>query len=139
MIGALLAAFALIAMQAIPPTSEPRPEPVVNTGAGLLENCTYDGKASSQADLEFHLGLCIGFIKGVTNAWAEQNPGGICPPDDVDNEDLRDVVVVWLRSHPESLDAPSVGAVLSAVTTAFPCNAETKQIRSSQDASVWST
>ena len=123
MFGGLLTALAWLVVQPASPGSESQPEPVVNTGAGLLENCTYDGKASSQADLEFHLGLCIGFIKGVTNAWAEQNPGGICPPDDVDNEDLRDVVVVWLRTHPEALAAPAVAAVVVATTEAFPCGA----------------
>lgn len=124
MFGGLLAALALFAMRPAAPGPESQPEPVINTGTGLLENCTYDAKASGQADLEFHLGLCIGFIKGVTNAWAEQNSGGICAPDELDNERLRDVVVTWLRSHPESLEKPAVGAVLSATTDAFPCNAQ---------------
>ena len=123
MIGALLAAFALMAVQAPPPVSEPRPEPVINTGAGLLENCTYDAKASSPADLEFHLGLCIGFIKGVTNTWAEHNPRQVCPPDEVTNEKLRSVVVDWLHTHPEALAAPAVAAVVVATTEAFPCGA----------------
>ena len=124
MIVGLLAALGLLVTQAAPPVSDSQPEPVINTGTGLLENCTFDAKASSQADLEFHLGLCIGFIKGVTNAWAEQHPGGICPPDDLDNEKLRDVVVNWLRSHPAALAASAVGAVQSATTEAFSCRAE---------------
>lgn len=124
MFGGLLAALTLTAMQAVPSVSDIRSEPVINTGTGLLENCTYDAKASSQADLEFHLGLCIGFIKGVTNAWGEQNPGKICAPDELDNEKLKDVVISWLRSHPESLDEPVVGSVISATNEAFPCNAD---------------
>ena len=137
MIGALLAALALSATQAVPPTvSESQPEPVINTGAGLLENCTYDARASGQADLEFHLGLCIGFIKGVTNAWAEQNASQFCPPDELDNEELRAVVVNWLRSHPDALDSSAVGSVLSATTEAFPCNAKDRADESSQNATA---
>ena len=124
MFGALLAALTLTALQPVPPVSVIRPEPVINTGSGLLENCTYDAEASSPADLEFHLGLCIGFIKGATNTWAEHNPRHICPPDEVTNERLRAVVVDWLRRHPEALDAPAVAAVVVATTEAFPCKAE---------------
>ena len=136
MIGALLASLALSATQPPPPVSDSQPEPVINTGAGLLENCTYDAKAAGQADLEFHLGLCIGFIKGVTNAWAEQSTGEFCPPDELDNEELRAVIVNWLRSHPEALDASAVGSVLSATTEAFPCDAKVNVDESSHDASA---
>lgn len=117
-------ALALAAAQAVPPVLEVRPEPVINTGAGLLENCTFESRASTQAELEYHLGLCIGFIKGVANAWAEQNPGKICAPDELDNGRLRDVVVTWLRSHPQSLGKPAVGSVISATTAEFPCRAQ---------------
>lgn len=132
MIGQLLATAAWLAFQPAPQSPEDQPEPVINTGAGLLENCTFDA-GSSQADVEFHLGLCIGFIKGVTNSWAEQNPGKIYPSDTANNEQLRDLVVNWLRAHPESLDRPAVGSVLSATTEAFPCNAGIELERSSQD------
>lgn len=124
MFGALLVALTLTAIQPAPPVSVIRPEPVINTGSGLLENCTYDAQASSQGDNEFHLGLCIGFIKGATNTWAEHNPRKICPPDEVTNEELRAVVVDWLRAHPKALDAPAVAAVIVATTEAFPCKAE---------------
>jgi hypothetical protein len=132
--GALLAASALMAVQATPPVPEPKPEPVINTGAGLLENCTYDAKASSPADLEFHLGLCIGFIKGVTNTWAEHNPREVCPPDEVTNEKLRSVVVDWLQTHPEALAEPAVAAVVVATTEAFPCGAAVQVEESSPGA-----
>lgn len=64
--------LALSAMQVTPTPPEVGIEPVINTGAGLLENCTFDARAAGQADREYHLGLCIGFIKGVTNTLAEQ-------------------------------------------------------------------
>jgi hypothetical protein len=126
MFGGSLFALALVATQAVPPVPEIRREPVINTGAGLLENCTFDAAASGQADGEYHLGLCIGFIKGVTNTVAEQKLGGICPPDELTNEGLRDVVVAWLRAHPQFLGAPAVGAVVSATAEAFPCAAGTQ-------------
>ena len=126
MIGALLAVFALYAVQATAPISEGRPEPVINTGAGLLENCTYEAKASGPADLEFHTGLCIGFIKGVTNTLSEQRLGDFCPPEATTNEDLKVVVVDWLRKHPKVLGEPAVGAVVSAMTEAFSCPSATR-------------
>lgn len=122
--GAVLAVPILTALQPAPPVSDVRPEPVINTGSGLLENCSFEAEASNQADLEFHLGLCIGFIKGATNVWTELNPGKLCPPEELDNEKLRDVVVAWLRSHPASMGAPAVGSVLSATTEAFPCKTD---------------
>lgn len=126
MIGNLLAALAWMVVQTDAPAPEIKAEPVINTGAGLLENCTYDAGASGQADNEFHVGLCIGFIKGATNTWAEHNPREICPPEDLTNDRLREIVVNWLRAHPEALDAPAVAAVIVATTEAFPCGVETK-------------
>jgi len=126
MIGVWLTILALNALQSTPSIPEVGTEPVINTGTGLLENCTSGAAASDQADREYHLGLCIGFIKGVTNTLAEQKLGEICPPDELTNEGLKDVVVNWLREHPEFLEAPAVGAVVSATTEAFPCHAETQ-------------
>jgi hypothetical protein len=120
MLGQLYAALASTAIQATPPAAEIPSEPAINTGTGLLENCTYSDD-SNPAESEFHLGQCIGFIKGVTNAWSEQGPDQICPPDELDNERLRDVVVTWLRSHPEALERQAVGSVISATTETFPC------------------
>jgi hypothetical protein len=114
----------LLLTQTPPATPEVRIEPVINTGAGLLENCTIDPAASGQAERDYHLGLCIGFIKGVTNTLSEQRLGEICPPNELTNEGLKDVVVAWLRKHPEFLDAPAVGAVVSATTEAYPCEAK---------------
>ena len=125
MIGALVF-VALVATQT-PPAPSIRIEPVVNTSSGLLENCTVDAAASGKAERDYHLGLCIGFIKGVTNTLSEQRLGEFCPPDDLTNEDLKDIVVTWLRGHPELLDAPAVGAVVSATTEAFPCATQTPQ------------
>ena len=123
MFSALFISLTLLAAQA-PATPGPEAEAVINTGAGLLANCTFDATASGQEDDEFHLGLCIGFIKGVVNSWTEQGFGQVCPPDSLDNQQLRDVVVTWLRAHPKARDAPAVGSVLAAVTEAFPCVAQ---------------
>ena len=123
MTNGLLAVLAWLAVQAAPPVAS-KLEPVINTGAGLLENCTVDAAASGQAERDYHLGLCIGLIKGVTNTLSEQRLGEICAPYELTNEDLKDAVVAWLRKHPEFLDAPAVGAVVSATTEAYPCEAK---------------
>ena len=126
MIGGLVF-LALITGQT-PPAPAVRIEPVINTGSGLLANCTVDPAASGQAERDYHLGLCIGFIKGVSNTLSEQRLGDICPPDELTNEGLKDVVVTWLQKHPEFLASPAVGAVVSATTEAFPCQAKPTQV-----------
>ena len=133
MIGFLLM-LAATGLQQAPIHPDATVEPVINTGAGLLENCSTDQTASSQAERDFHLGLCLGFIKGVTNTLAEQELGEICPPDDLTNEKLKEVVVTWLNSNPQFLDAPAVGAVVAATTQAFACESQPNDDSGSNDA-----
>lgn len=96
----------------------------INTRNGLLSSCRYSDISSAKPDAgeeEYHLGLCIGFIKGVTNTWAEMHPDQICPPESLTNEDLRAVVIKGLRSAPDD-EASGAEAVLASTIAAFPCH-----------------
>lgn len=96
----------------------------LNTGNGLLAACTYE--SPDQAEVEYHFGTCIGFIKGVTNAYAISEsvagrPVPICARANVDNGQIRDVVVKALQALPEIRDQASAPIVMAAMVLAFPC------------------
>lgn len=93
---------------------------LINTGRGLLENCTYE--SDSQPEIEYHFGLCVGFIKGVGNAWAIRNDVRWCINVALDNRQLTAAIVTRLRLLPDStLDGPSAPMVIAAMESAFPC------------------
>jgi hypothetical protein len=93
---------------------------LVNTGEGLLRNCTY--ASGDEAKDEHRLGICIGFIKGVGITQAITEPIAMCPPEGFNNGMLRKAVVSRLRTLPRSfLSEPSAPPVIEAVKSAFPC------------------
>lgn len=97
----------------------------LNTGNGLLAACTYTG--AEQAEIEYHFGTCVGFIKGVTNAYtalmlAAGKQAPLCGRDGMDNGQIRDIVVKALRTSPEMRDQSSVALIIGAMTKAFPCS-----------------
>ena len=52
----------------------------------------------------------------------EQNPKmGICIPDGVQREQMKKVLLKYLRDHPEKLHEPSAYLTLAAMQEAFPC------------------
>lgn len=93
----------------------------INTGNGLLAHCTTDGP--DQVEIEYHLGQCLGFIKGVGNTWALEHPKAVCVRDGADNAQLRDIVVGYLRRVVQLRDQASAYHVIAAMTEAFPCGA----------------
>ena len=101
----------------------------LNTVPGLLENCTQ--RFEDDAEYEHHLGLCLGFIKGVANAWqvaaALADDEGLmwCYPEERDaplNQELIDITVRELRDAPA--DGFSAIIVIAALRRAYPCPAQ---------------
>lgn len=103
---------------------------MTNTRDGLLENCTQ--RYEQDTEYEHHLGVCIGYIKGVANAWyvASAAVGDEkmmwCLPerDTPSNKDLIDIVVRELRAAKQ--DLPSALLVIAAFKQAYPCTASGK-------------
>ena len=94
----------------------------VNTLEGLVRNCTIDDP--DQGEVEHHVGLCIGFIKGVTNALAVHDKLRTCPPDGLENGDLIEAILAPARKAPESLRRESSAMFIQLVLeNAFPCAA----------------
>ena len=92
----------------------------VNTVQGLVKNCTLEDQ--SQAEVEHHAGLCIGFIKGVTNALAMHKMLKVCVPEGLENGDLIEAVLTRAKALPGDMqDLPSAALVQLSLENAFPC------------------
>lgn len=96
----------------------------VNTVDGLIRNCTLSDP--SQDEIEFHTGLCLGFIKGVSNYMATEAREKKCPPPAIENGDLIESVVSLGKVTQKSMgDAPSVFLVRIAMERLFACKSDT--------------
>jgi len=88
----------------------------VKDGNALLQQCT----ATVGAFMEF----CFGYIDAIAESLSEDRRLGVldvCVPAEVDDVQLRDVVVKFLKENYglRSLSAP--GLVAQALTEAYPC------------------
>lgn len=118
MTRAAFAAAALVACAATPALAHEIP---VNTGEGLLRNCTL--KDDGAGEVEHHLGLCLGFVKGVTNTLAAQRQLKVCPPATLGNDDLLMAVVSRMKLLPADLMRESSAIIVqTALEDAFRCS-----------------
>lgn len=111
MIALVLAALAQMAPT---PASDP-PAQVYYTGNQLYDECQIEEPM-----------LCVAYIIGVADTVQDAVSAGslprfVCYNNRVTPQQLKDVVVRYLRAHPETRDrtAPSIIAV--ALREAFPC------------------
>ncbi len=67
--------------------------------------------------------ICYGYILGVrdSNYWDENHDQRICQPDGVTPKQIIQIVVQFLKEHPEGLHANAEIYVESALIVAFPC------------------
>jgi len=69
-------------------------------------------------------GYCVGFLSatsGVLRNTVLADRSEICLPADLTIARVADVVVQYLRGHPDRLDQPDIGLTLSALEEAYPC------------------
>ncbi len=88
------------------------------TGNGLLDSC--------ESKAEHERALCLGYITGVTdmegiNTAAYPERGRTRISEDVTNSQVKDVVVKYLRDHPEDRHLLAAILIVEAVSRAFPC------------------
>ena len=99
-------------------------------GNDLLEQCELADKGLQTSLIP--IGYCIGRITGVIDSWLIRNgqigsPFSVfCIPEGVTNDQLKKIVVKYLREHPETLHTYDVGLIVLATTEAFPCNTDGK-------------
>jgi hypothetical protein len=90
------------------------------TGNDLLESCE---------SRDFKQAFCLGYITGVTDfdgmdgaAFPERRRS--CIPENVSNGQVRDVVVKYLKDHPEERHLLAAVLIVEAASKAFPCKAK---------------
>lgn len=114
-----LIALVLIGFPAISVSPAAAHDIKISSTGGLLANCTY--QSDDQSEIEFHTGLCLGFIKAVMNMHptAEKT---FCIPKDWDNGDLiRFVRDALYRLPPDMMNTPSHMVVGAAFDVGLPC------------------
>jgi hypothetical protein len=90
------------------------------TGNDLLESCESN---------DFKQAFCLGYITGVTDldgadgsAFPERRRS--CVAENVSNGQVRDVVVKYLKDHPEERHIQASILIVKAMAQAFPCKAK---------------
>ena len=102
----------------------------VITGNKLLDACTNtEVVMKEQTDdpiVQGKAALCIGFVKGVTDAhttfvdWEYMKPNWCLPPDVVAGQPVR-TVTKYMQEHPQYLHRTASDLVAIALYLAFPC------------------
>lgn len=87
-------------------------------GNALLADC--------DSSVGYDRGACSGYISGVSDAIASYQtvhafPDFVCMPDQVQRGQIIDVVVKYLRDHPEKRHLGAASMVTAALRLAFPC------------------
>jgi hypothetical protein len=86
-------------------------------GNDLLRLCS--------SELTSELGFCIGYIEGIRDGVVFEAVGHNAKPlfaisDKVTSEQLKDVVVKWLKQNPETRHKPAGMLTIFALEAAFP-------------------
>lgn len=111
-ISAALLATIAFAFAAEPVATEP------DTGFVLKQKLELLDKATDLTD-RFVAVRAIGYLDGIADAAV--GLGYTCYPTEVTQAQLREVVMKYLRDHPERLNDPAPLLVLNGLLEAFPC------------------
>lgn len=85
-------------------------------GIDLLANC--------EDENSLFKALCDGYIVGISDALSGGSDiHGIkaCGPDGITTGQVTEIVIEWLRGHPELLHYAAPGLVAEALSKAYPC------------------
>jgi hypothetical protein len=92
------------------------------TGREVLEKCA---PTATPEIMKVH---CLGYIQGISDALAlaTEVADGIygyraCRPESITAGQLRDIVISYLKSHPEELRFKSPSVVVKILGETFPC------------------
>lgn len=104
-----------LALVAAAPAAAEMPD--ATTGNGLLELCSDEGQS-------FRIGICYGFIEGVIrrddlSRWTKDGTSYLCDMARVTNGQKIEIVVRYLKEHPEKRHYHGAGLVAVALKEAF--------------------
>ena len=83
-----------------------------DSGNALFDSCTNASDASKQSH-------CLAYIAGVSDVLDGMHI--ICTGGHVSLDEIKDVVVKYLRAHPEQRNSDADDSTSIALTSAFPC------------------
>ncbi|HEX8308639.1 MAG TPA: Rap1a/Tai family immunity protein [Allosphingosinicella sp.] len=71
-------------------------------------------------------GACLGYVIGSTDTWASAlaaagRPQVVCIPATVNNDQVTQTAVRYLRAHPEEGGLNAAVVIFAALKSAFPC------------------
>ena len=71
-------------------------------------------------------GACLGYVTGATDSWASAlaavgRPQVICIPAGVNNDQITQVAVRYIRAHSEEAGSNAAVVVFAALKSTFPC------------------
>ena len=107
--------IALLVVAGLPVSARAAPVNVFEDGNALYRYCV-----STSA---FDQGVCLGYVVGIGDVIQEKRAAFVaCFPAQAMSDQLRDVVIRFLASHPEKLPLSAAGLVGEALQTTFPCH-----------------
>jgi Rap1a immunity proteins len=112
---------AILVAAALLLTISGRANAIYFTGNDLWVWCQHTN-ASQQKPLD--AGLCTGYIWGVVDVFVDAKRMFCVPQGNsgVRTDQLLDVVLLYLRDHPETRHQPAPALVINALKEKFPCN-----------------
>ena len=113
--GIRISALALAPFVLIRPANAQQPDLSLSflKGNALYEKCT----GQVQADKMF----CLGYIDGVVEIFFGTKHGPPCPPAGISDQQVKDVVINYLKAHPEKRNYTAATTVVVAVGDAWRC------------------
>jgi Rap1a immunity proteins len=116
------AAFALIVVLSAHGTAsaqQPAPTWTPKTGKELAAECHASDSVKRAA--------CIGYVTGIYDLqFAPTPPQGVCPPPNLNPENLTAVVTAYIDTHE---DGPAPAAVAQSIVRFFPCTSQEQRRR----------
>jgi len=117
-VSAVLLATIAVAFGADPVVQDP------DTGLVLKQKLELLDKATDLTD-RFVAVRAVGYVDGIADAAV--GLGYTCYPTGVAQAQIREVVMKYLRDHPERLNDPAPLLVLNGLFEAFPCKRQDEQ------------
>ena len=101
-------------------------------GNVLLSNCNealkYFDKNNDPSVNISAVNYCVGYISGINDLHTSFvssvscfDPPKYCAPESIEPQKLVDIIVRFLKTHPESLDSHGSDIILFAFKEAYPC------------------
>jgi hypothetical protein len=123
MLRAMVLGLVLLATSLIVSVAQTQPNtPEIRRDSGLLAICTN----AEPGERSVAAALCTGYLQGVVEGvnfatLGDHNKLLICRPGDVTGEQMRNVVVKYLKNHPNEGHQLSVIHATEAFVQAWPC------------------